>query len=116
MSEITVQDVASTGTAATIVTYAAAVATGDTFDNTGAGNRVLIVKNGHTTTITCTIDRQALCEQGVDHNVVQAIAADGEMQFACGPTEFNNANGIVTVTYSGSTAVTVAVTNIPVVG
>lgn len=116
MAEITVQDVASTGTTASIVTYQSAVATGDTFDNSGAGSRVIIVKNGHTTTLTCTIARTDACEDGVTHNVVQAIAADEEMQFSVNQSRFNDANNDVTITYSGSTAMTVAVVNVPIVG
>jgi len=116
MSEITVQDITATGTTATIVTYQSAVATGDTFTNTGAGSRVIIVKNGHTTTLTCTVAREDTCEHGVTHNVVQAIAADEEMQLPVGQTPFNDADGVVTITYNASTAMTVAVVSVPVVG
>jgi hypothetical protein len=92
-------------------TTQAAIIGGDTFLNTG--REELTVKNGGASSITVTIAAQNPCDQGVLHNQVVTVAASGEE--IIGPfrvDRYNDINGMVHVTYSAVTSVTVAVTRV----
>lgn len=88
--------------------YAAASVGGDTITNDG--KVVLHVKNGGATSINVTVVSTAPARPGLApaSNVV-AVPAGGER--IIGPLDasaFNDANGAVSITYSGTTTVTVA--------
>lgn len=92
--------------AGTAVTYAAAAAGGDTFGRTAAG--VLRVKNGSASSVTVTVVTPGNTKYGqADPDVPVAVAAGAEV--AIGP--FSDAlavDGVISVTYSAVTSVTVA--------
>jgi hypothetical protein len=105
MATLAVQKGARTGTA---ITYVAAAAGGDQFP--AAPGRALHVKNDGGSSIDVTINSQKVCDQGVDHDVVVAVAAGAEKVLSGFTSErFADANGYVQVAYSGVTTVTVAV-------
>lgn len=106
MAKLATQQISTTGLAPT---YTAASAGGDTFANNGT--TMVHVKNGGTAAVTVTIDSIEKCSHGFDHDLVVTVAANGEQLI--GPLDasrFNNkATGLVSMTYSGVTTVTVAV-------
>lgn len=92
-------------------TMAAAAAGGDTFTNDG--RTLLYIKNGHTASITVTIDSRKPCDQGFDHNIVITVAAGAAIQVGPFPTpRFNDPSNKVAVTYSLVTALTVAAVSV----
>ncbi len=102
---ITVQN--TVGVVGVSPTYAAATAGGDAFVNDGKTQ--LRCKNGGSGSITMTITSQQKCNQGVEHDLSIVVAASAEE--VVGPfdqTRFNDSGGLVQITYSGVTTVTVA--------
>lgn len=87
--------------------FVAADAAGDSF----LPGRVNVrIKNGGTAAITATVDSVRPCDQGFDHNEVISVPAGGDVTSGPFPSErFAGAGGVVNVTYSSVTSVTVAV-------
>lgn len=88
--------------------FAAADAAGDRFQ---PGDDVkLHVKNASAAAVTATVNSQKVCDQGVDHDLAVSVPAGGER--VIGPLPANRfadpADGLVKVTYSAVTSVTVA--------
>lgn len=103
MATLAVQTATTAGLEAT---YASAAGGGDQFSNDGTV--ILHVKNGSGGDITMTIASQVSCSQGSTHNTTCVITA-GEERFA-GPfptDRYNDANGMVQLTYSGVTSLTI---------
>lgn len=93
-------------------TYGSAAVGGDEFPN--SGREVIHVKNGHSGAQTVTVDSQALCNQGVDHNPAVSIPAGEERIIGPFPkARFDDASAKVQLTYSGVTALTIAVIRVP---
>lgn len=93
-----------------LATYAAAAAGGDQVA-VGDGHLVLHVKNGHSSpqTVTVASTRPAQAGYSSAANAV-AVANATERFIPLGPAAaFADANGFVQLTYSGVTALTVAV-------
>lgn len=108
MAELTVQASAVAGTA---ITFGAAAAGGDSFNNTGAnaGRVILLVKNGDASGKTVTVNSQVPCNQGFDHDQAVTVAAGAtEAIGPFAPDRWNDSSGLVQVTYSAVTSVTVA--------
>lgn len=106
MATLVTQPVTPAGTAPT---YAAASAGGDKI-NPGP-TTFLHVKNASGASITVTVDSVAPCNQGGDHNLVVAVpATTGDRMIGPLPADrFASAtDGLVAVTYSGVTSLTVA--------
>lgn len=109
MATLSVQDIVLTGLNPS---YSSADVDGDEFVNDG--RTFIHVKNGSGASINVTVDSQALCSQGYDHNAVVAVPAAGERMI--GPfakDRFNDANNKVQATYSAVTSVTIAVLKVP---
>ena len=110
-TEITVQN--SNLSSGLDVSYAAANADGNFFENNG--KTVLLVKNASGGDITVTTDSQTNSNQGYD-NDEDAVIGNGEIgcigKFS--KNRFNDSDGNVNVTYSGVSSVTVAVVNMHV--
>ena len=89
------------------ITYGAATSTDD-FVN--GGQERLHVRNGGGGGITVTINSVKPCDQGADHDVVVSIAAGADRWIGPFPPDrFNDpVTNKVTVNYSGTTSVTVA--------
>lgn len=105
MAVLSVQQILRTGTG---VTFASANSGGDSFPNTG--NEVLHVKNGGGSSVTVTINSQAQCSFGFDHDETVSVPAGGEREIGPFPkSRFNDTSDRVNVTYSAVTSVTVAV-------
>lgn len=69
----------------------------------------LVVKNGGGGSINVTVASILNCNQGHDHDPVIAVTNGQERWFGpFKPSEFTDANDIVTITYSGVASVTVA--------
>lgn len=95
--------------------FAAVTAGGDEFVN--SGRHYIAVINAHgADPRTVTINSQALCNQGVDHDIAVVITA-GEDEKIFGPfpkDRFNDSDGKVQITYSDSGAdLTIAVFELP---
>ena len=104
MALLTVQIATQLGV---IPSFVAAGAGGDTFAN--SARESLWVKNGSGVSINVTINSVLACDQGFDHDLVIAIAAGAEK--IIGPfstVRFNDVSGILGVTYSAVTTITVA--------
>jgi hypothetical protein len=92
--------------------YAAAAAGGDEFVN--SGREFIHVKNGHTSAQTVTVNSQAPCNQGYDHDAQVSVPASEERMIGPFPkSRFDDAGGKVQITYSGVTALTIAVVQVP---
>jgi len=92
--------------------YSACAAGGDEFAN--SGREVIHVKNGHTAPWTVTANSQAICSQGYDHDA--AVVVTNAQERIIGPfpkARFDDANAKVQLTYSGVTALTIAVIRVP---
>jgi len=103
MAVLTSQRFSTVGLAPTLT---AAAAGGDSFTNDG--NTYLIVKNASGASITVTVNSQALCNFGFDHDMVVTVNAGATQQI--GPfttSRYNDASGQVHWTYSAVTSVTV---------
>jgi hypothetical protein len=92
--------------------YGACAAGGDEFVN--SGREVIHVKNGHTAPQTVTVNSQAACSQGFDHDA--AVVVTNAQERIIGPfpkARFDDPNAKVQLTYSGVTALTIAVIQVP---
>ncbi len=109
MADLNVQAISLTGLKETL---AAAAEAGDAFLN--SGRELLHVKNGSAVEVTVTVDSQAPCNQGFDHNVAVAIPAGEERLIGPFPkARFNNTAEKVQVAYSAVADVTVAAVRLP---
>lgn len=90
------------------VAFTAASAGGDTLQP--GDNTFLHVKTGATGPTTVTIDSVAVCNMGVDHNLVVVVAANDDVQIGPLPAQrfAQPTTGLVNVTYSQVATVTVA--------
>jgi hypothetical protein len=105
MALLTVQK--SKANTALVTAYGTAAAGGDTFANDGATS--LYVKNGGASVCNVTIASPVKCSHGSNHDVIVAVAAGQTIQIGPFPqNRFNNDTGLITVTYSQVTTVTVA--------
>ncbi len=92
--------------------YAACAAGGDEFVN--SGRDFIHIKNGHTSPQTVTVNSQAPCDQGVDHDAAVVVTNAQERMIGPFPkNRFDDAGGKVQLTYSGVTALTIAVVRVP---
>jgi len=110
MAELTPQVVVLTGITPTLV---AADVGGDEFVN--SGRDFIHIKNTNASPIDVTINSQALCSQGVDHDVVVAVPATTGEKFI-GPfrkDRFDDAANKVQITYSAVTDVTIGIVRLP---
>ena len=104
MSTLNVQKVVLAGLSPT---YGEAAVGGDEFVN--SGREFIHVKNGHTSPQTVTVNSQAVCSQGFDHDIPVEIPASEERMIGPFPKDrFDDAGGKVQITYSGVTALTIA--------
>lgn len=89
-------------------TYSAAAAGGDTFLN--YGNQFIHVKNGHSGDQTVTIETPGTVD-GLAISNRSVVVTAGEERFIgpFPPAYYNNSTGYVSLTYSGVTALTIAV-------
>ncbi len=105
MAAITVQNI----TLATSLTptFAAASELGDYFANTG--KIFLYIKNADTVAArTVTIASQVACNQGTTHDITVTVPTESEEMVGPFPvTRFNDADGMVQVTYDDHTDVTI---------
>lgn len=104
MATLTTQTITQAGTTPT---YVAAAAGGDKL-NPGPTTFVH-VKNGGAGSITVTVDSVAPCSQGADHNLVVSVPNGEERMIGPLPADrFASAtDGLVSITYSGVTTVTI---------
>jgi hypothetical protein len=108
MALLTVNQVSLTGVA---VAPGAAAVGGDTFANNG--KTVLEVTNASGSDKTVTIDSLVNCNQGSDHDIAVTVATGTTKRIGpFDPSRFNNSSGLVSVTYSGVTSVTVAAVSV----
>lgn len=104
-------EVARTGVTLT----GAAVAASDTFANTG--RELLVVTNGDASSKTVTIDYKLTADgQTVTDRVVTVPAGETWVIGPFPPSMYNDAGGLVTVTYSATTSVTAKVIRIGALG
>ena len=104
MSTLNIQKVVLAGLSPT---YGEAAVGGDEFVN--SGREFIHVKNGHTSPQTVTVNSQAVCSQGFDHDVAVEILASGERMIGPFPKDrFDDTGGKVQITYSGVTLLTIA--------
>lgn len=87
-------------------TYAAANADGNFFTNDG--KTFLHVKNGDAADKTVTIDSPVDCNQGYTHDEAIVVTAGEERMIGPFPPSRFNSSGVVNVTYTDVTSVTVA--------
>lgn len=89
-------------------TFTAAAGGGDTLQP--GNDTYLHVKNASGGALTVTVDSVTPCNYGSDHDLVVSVPAAGERLIGpLTPTRFANAStGLVNVTYSGVTSLTVA--------
>lgn len=106
MAQLTPAQFKSSGT---LVSTAAAAGGGDSFANTG--QEVLYVNNGGGSPITVTITAQntKYLQETVSNRTVSVTNGTAQFIGPFPPAIFNDANGLVQITYSGVTSVTVAV-------
>lgn len=105
MATLTVQSVI--GLSGVTPTYAAAASGGDKFPNDG--KTLFHAKNGSGSPITVTVASLVTCNQGQTHNNAVVVGANSEEMI--GPfdqSRFSDGTGLVSVTYSGVTSLTVA--------
>jgi hypothetical protein len=106
MALLTVQEITIDGLEA--AAGVAAGATGDTFANNG--KCFIEVEDTGTTAPTVTIASQVACNQGETHDVTVDVQSGEIRHIGPFPTSrFNDADGLVTVTYSSETDVTIRV-------
>lgn len=104
MATLTPQQITLAGT---VVTYAAAAVGGD--KALPGATAVLRVNNGGTGSITVTLDSVVPSSYGDDVNPAITVAAGVEKAILLSPaSRFAGPDGLVSVTYSGVTSVTVA--------
>lgn len=106
MAVLTVQQVALTGLTPA---YAAATAGGDSFSNDGEVMLHVKNTNGAARTVTVTSQKPATPGLAPSNNVVVVPLTVGDKMIGpFDPTVWNDTNGLVQVTYSAETGVTVA--------
>lgn len=110
MAELTPQVVVLAGITPALV---AAEAGGDEFEN--SGRDFIHIKNGGGSPIDMTVNSQAACSQGSDHDVVVSIpATTGEKFIGPFPKDrFDDAANKVQITYSAVTSVTIGIVRLP---
>lgn len=100
--------------AGTVVNYVAAGAGGDKF--LPGDHRELCVRNGGGAPITVSIAVPGTAKYGGSFPVASgaaiSVAAGAEQRFGPFPADLAQADGLVSVTYSGVTSVTVAVVDV----
>lgn len=106
MATLTVQQITTAGVTPT---YVACSGGGDQFLNNG--KTLIEVKNTNAATRDVTVNSQATCSFGFDHDIVNTIGATtGDEIMGPFPTaRFNDATGMVQLTYSAVTNLTIAV-------
>jgi len=112
MATLTVQNITLDTTGD--LTAAAATVSGDAFENTD--ERVYFrAINGSGAPIEVTIAAQTVCNHGISHDVVGDVTNGETWDF--GPFDkerFNDANGLIQVTYETEVGLTVAAIRMPV--
>lgn len=109
MATLSVQTVALAGITPS---YVAAALDGDEFVN--SGREMIHVKNGHTSPWTVTVNSQLACSQGFDHDAAVVVTNAQERMIGPFPkSRFDDATGKVQITYSGVTALTIAIVQVP---
>jgi len=108
MSTLVVQRAAPAGTELTLT----AAANGDKFLNNG--HVMLLVVNAAVTPSTLTFDSPTTCDFGLAANAAhdKAVVCAASKSRLIGPfpkSQFNDADGYCTITYSSTTTLTVAV-------
>lgn len=98
----------TTGASGLTVTFGAAAGGGDTFVNTK--DAVLEVINGGGGSITVTVAAVGTCSQGYTHNLAVSVGAGVHKRIGPFSSEYQTSAGVVSITYSGVSSVTVAVT------
>ena len=92
--------------------YGACAAGGDEFAN--SGREVIHVKNAHTSPWTVTVNSQANCNQGFDHDAQVSVPNGQERIIGPFPkSRFDDVANKVQLSYSGVTALTIAVIQVP---
>lgn len=93
--------------AGTTPSFTAAAAGGDTFQ---PGDDVILILKTSGTASTVTVASPGACNQGSTHPLVISMPATGERHVGPFPAQrFAGSNGLVSVTYSSVTGLTVAV-------
>jgi hypothetical protein len=93
--------------------YQAAAAAGDEVVNSG---RIFIhVKNGNVSTARqVTIDSQAVCSQGYDHDAIVSVPASSEKMIGPFPKDrFNDSGGKIQISYDNEADLTIAAIEVP---
>lgn len=109
MSTLTNQSIVAAGVKAT---YAACAGGGDDFVN--SGKDFIHIKNGHTSPQSVIINSQAACNQGFDHDITVEVTNAEERFIGPFPKDrFNNTSDKVLLTYTGVTALTIAILRLP---
>ena len=110
MAKLTPQVIALAGITPTLV---AAEAGGDNFEN--SGRDFIHIKNANAAAMDVIINSQVNCNQGVDHDISVTIpATTGEKFIGPFPKDrFNDASGLVQITYSAVTDVTIGIVRLP---
>lgn len=109
MAELTVQNIVVTGLEAT---FASAAGGGDTFRNDG--KTLLEVVNGSGADITVTITTPATAGGiAIDNPAIVVTAGERRHIGPFEPALFNNSSGLVAITYSGVTSLTIAALRLP---
>jgi hypothetical protein len=92
--------------------YAACTAGGDEFVN--SGHEFIHVKNAAGVSQTVTVNSQAVCSQGFDHDIAVAVPAAQERMIGPFPkNRFDDASGKVQITYSAVVSLTIAAIQVP---
>ncbi|HEY4721446.1 MAG TPA: hypothetical protein VII92_06340 [Anaerolineae bacterium] len=110
MAAITIQTLTDAGV---VPTYAACTAGGDTFANDG--KTILHIKNGHTSSQTVTFTSVVSDPPpgtAVANEVITVANASEKMVKPVKQSGFNDASGLVAVTYSGVVSLTIAAISI----
>lgn len=110
MAELSPQEVVLAGITPTL---GAATGGGDEFVN--SGREFLHIKNGDGSPITVTVNSQAACNQGSDHDIAVVVpASTGEKFIGPFPKDrFNDSDGKVQITYTAVSSVTVGLVRLP---
>lgn len=107
MALLTIQNSTFNG----VVPNFVAVSASDTFANDG--NVIAQVKNSSASSINVVVTSAQICSQGFSHDVTVSVAAGATAIIGpFPPNRFNNENGLVTVTCSATTSVTINVTRV----
>jgi hypothetical protein len=104
MAALTVNQISLTGL--TAPTPAAAAAAGDTFVNNG--RTYLQVTNAAATALVVTINSLVACNLGSDHDIAVTVNNSTKLIGPFPMDRFNSSAGLVSVTYSDHSTLTVA--------